>query len=129
MCTAVDHPPPLASYISLSALLFSGDSYLQEQSRGVVERSGDFLLATGQLPHHFDGNTPVYIALSGATQVQYHLPRTARAVSLACPVRVWVQEALVLWSVCCRPPPLNGRGCLSTDWAEHLLDADCVSVR
>ena len=36
--------------------------------RTVVERSGAFLLPTGQLPHHFEGVAPQYQALSGEIQ-------------------------------------------------------------
>jgi len=56
------------NYISTSALLFSGDAYLQEQVRFVLERNGDFMNAKGQLPHHFQDVTPTYQALSGETQ-------------------------------------------------------------
>jgi hypothetical protein len=61
------------NFISLSAMLYSGDPYLQLQARQVVERSGAFLKVTndkynGQLPHHFEGSKPTYTALSGATQ-------------------------------------------------------------
>ncbi len=30
-------------------MLYSGDVYLQAQARSVIERSGDFLLASGQV--------------------------------------------------------------------------------
>ncbi len=38
------------------------------QVRLVLERSGAFINAKGQLPHHFVGDKPVFQALSGATQ-------------------------------------------------------------
>jgi hypothetical protein len=56
------------NYISTAALLYSGDPYLQEQVRTVVERNGDFINDKGQLPHHFKDTTPTYQALSGETQ-------------------------------------------------------------
>eukprot|EP00055_Hartaetosiga_balthica_P004148 m.10318 g.10318 ORF g.10318 m.10318 type:complete len:814 (-) comp3651_c0_seq2:140-2581(-) len=56
------------NFISLSSILYSGDAYLQEQARQVIERSGAFLKPNGQLPHHFNVDVPVYLALSGATQ-------------------------------------------------------------
>ncbi len=61
------------NYINTAALLWSGDRFLQEQVRMVVERSGDFLggdgaVDAGQLPHHFEGTTPVFQALSGEVQ-------------------------------------------------------------
>jgi hypothetical protein len=49
-------------------MVYSGNPYLQEQSRLVVERSGAFLKPNGQLPHHFVDDKPTYLALSGATQ-------------------------------------------------------------
>eukprot|EP01065_Artemidia_motanka_P009197 TRINITY_DN14698_c0_g1_i1.p1 TRINITY_DN14698_c0_g1~~TRINITY_DN14698_c0_g1_i1.p1 ORF type:complete len:961 (+),score=323.32 TRINITY_DN14698_c0_g1_i1:61-2883(+) len=56
------------NYISTAALLYSGDSYLQQQVRTVLERNGDFINDKGQLPHHFRGVEPQYQALSGETQ-------------------------------------------------------------
>lgn len=56
------------NYLSTAALLFSGDPYLQEQVRFVLEHNGDFINDKGQLPHHFKGVTPTYTALSGITQ-------------------------------------------------------------
>eukprot|EP00041_Stephanoeca_diplocostata_P004961 m.53855 g.53855 ORF g.53855 m.53855 type:complete len:798 (-) comp15471_c1_seq1:129-2522(-) len=56
------------NFISLSALQYSGEPYLQNQARLVIERSGAFLLDNGQLPHHFVDDKPQYTALSGATQ-------------------------------------------------------------
>ena len=56
------------NYLSLSAMLYSGDTYLQEQARAVFERSGAFLKPNGQLPHHFVKDQPQFTALSGATQ-------------------------------------------------------------
>lgn len=41
-------------------MLGAGDPYLQEEVRRVIERSGEFLLPSGQLPHHFVGTKPVY---------------------------------------------------------------------
>ena len=57
------------NFISLSAVLYSGDAYLQQQARLVIERTGAFMLPdNGQLPHHFEGLRPYYVALSGETQ-------------------------------------------------------------
>jgi hypothetical protein len=57
------------NFIGLSAVMYSGDAYLQEQARKVIERTGQFMkLENGQLPHHFDGVAPYYVALSGETQ-------------------------------------------------------------
>jgi hypothetical protein len=51
-----------------SALLYSGDPYLQDQARTLIEKSGSAILPSGQIPHHFIGSTPTYVAISGATQ-------------------------------------------------------------
>lgn len=56
------------NYLSTAAMLWSNDPYLQEQVRRVIERSGDFLKPTGQLPHHFVDLVPTYQALSGEIQ-------------------------------------------------------------
>ena len=57
------------NFISISAILYSGDPYLLDQARRVIERSGAFLKPeNGQLPHHFNGIEPYYLALSGETQ-------------------------------------------------------------
>lgn len=66
------------NFFSMTALIYSGEPFLQEQARTVIERSGSFLCigdvgkshkcTYGQLPHHFVGDTPTFLALSGATQ-------------------------------------------------------------
>jgi hypothetical protein len=52
----------------IRALLYSGDSYLRREARRVIERSGEAILPNGQIPHHFEGAEPTYVAISGATQ-------------------------------------------------------------
>lgn len=56
------------SYLSTSALLYSGDPYLHDQVRTVLERSGSYLNADGALPHHFNGVYPTYASLTGMAQ-------------------------------------------------------------
>ena len=66
------------NFFSMTALIYSGEPFLQEQARTVIERSGSFLCigdigkthkcTYGQLPHHFEGDVPTFLALSGATQ-------------------------------------------------------------
>lgn len=63
------HPRDGSNFISLSALLYSGDAYLQRQARDVLMRSGAFLRVSdddlnGELPHHFVDDKPTYTALS-----------------------------------------------------------------
>ena len=66
------------NFFSMTALIYSGEPFLQEQARTVIERSGAWLCigevekkntcTYGQLPHHFVGDKPTVLALSGATQ-------------------------------------------------------------
>jgi hypothetical protein len=56
------------TWMITSTLLYSGDPYLQQQARTLIEKSGSAILASGQIPHHFNGATPTYVAISGATQ-------------------------------------------------------------
>jgi hypothetical protein len=53
---------------TIYALLDSGDPYLINQARTIVEKSGAAMLPSGQIPHNFEGTQPTYVALSGATQ-------------------------------------------------------------
>ena len=56
------------NYLSTTAMMCSGYSFIQEQVRKVIEHSGDYLTKDGQLPHHFSNLEPTYVALSGETQ-------------------------------------------------------------
>lgn len=56
------------NYFTTMALLTSYDPYLHHEVRRVLERTGAFINDKGQVPHHFVGVTPVFQALSGATQ-------------------------------------------------------------
>jgi len=66
------------NFFSMTALIYSGEPFLQQQARIVIERSGEYLCIGdvqkhnkcnyGQLPHHFVGTKPTFLALSGATQ-------------------------------------------------------------
>ena len=56
------------TWMSVSSLVYSGDPYLQNEARKLIETSGAKMLPSGQVPHHFNGTEPVYVALSGATQ-------------------------------------------------------------
>lgn len=72
------------NFFGLSSMLDSGDAYLQEQVRFVVERTGSYMnVETGQLPHHFDGLQPYYLALSGETQTGPNTFWTKTAISYA----------------------------------------------
>src|SRR5262249_18036439 len=56
------------TWMTVSSLVYSGDPYLQNEARKLIETSGAKMLPSGQIPHHFNGVDPVYVALSGATQ-------------------------------------------------------------
>ena len=71
------------NYLTMSALIYSGEPYLQQQARVVIERSGAFLKPNGQLPHHFVDDKPTYAALSGATQTGPNTFWTLSALSYA----------------------------------------------
>jgi hypothetical protein len=55
------------SWSTVATLSFSGDPYLQDQARRIVELAGTHL-SDGQIPHHFIAGKPTYIAISKATQ-------------------------------------------------------------
>lgn len=45
--------------------MLSYDPYLWNEARKLIEKSESAMLSTGQLPHHFVGETPTYVAISG----------------------------------------------------------------
>jgi hypothetical protein len=55
------------SWSTVNTLSFSGNRYLQDQARRIVELAAAHL-NHGQVPHHFIDGTPTYIAISRATQ-------------------------------------------------------------
>ena len=65
------------------ALLYSGDRYLQRQAREVIERSGAAMSEAGQIPHHFNGAEPTFVAISGATQTGPNIFWIAAALDYA----------------------------------------------
>lgn len=52
----------------VNSLSYSGRPYFQRQARDVLERALYGMLESGQIPHHFDRELPVYVAISGASQ-------------------------------------------------------------
>lgn len=56
------------AWSTVSTLAFSGDPYLERETRRLIERSLGGILPSGQVPHHFDGEEPLYIAISQAAQ-------------------------------------------------------------
>lgn len=55
------------SWSTVNTLSFSGNVYLQDQARRILEIAENHL-NHGQVPHHFIDGTPTYIAISRATQ-------------------------------------------------------------
>jgi hypothetical protein len=56
------------AYFTVAALCLSGDSILETEARRILERAARHQNHEGQIPHHFDGDEPVWMAISGATQ-------------------------------------------------------------
>ncbi len=56
------------SWSVVNCLSFSGDQYLVDQARAVLDRVRSDVTADGRVPHHYDEHEPVYVAISGATQ-------------------------------------------------------------
>ena len=81
------------NYISTSALIYSGDLFLQDQARYIIEQNGDNLCvgdvlktgvcSYGQMLHHWEGIKPTYLALSGATQTGPNIFWTLSALQYA----------------------------------------------
>jgi hypothetical protein len=55
------------AWSTVATLSFSGDPYLQDQARRIVELAAAHM-RQGQIPHHFIAGKPTYIAISKATQ-------------------------------------------------------------
>jgi hypothetical protein len=55
------------AWSTMATLSFSGDPYLQEQARRIVELDA-MHMRNGQIPHHFADGKPTFQALSTATQ-------------------------------------------------------------
>ena len=56
------------SWSTVATLSFSGDTYLQNEARKILELSENNMKTDGQIPHHFESGSPTYLALSGASQ-------------------------------------------------------------
>ena len=56
------------AWSTVATLSFSGDPYLENEARKILELSESTMNTNGQIPHHFDAGTPTYVALSGASQ-------------------------------------------------------------
>lgn len=56
------------AWSTVGVLANSGDPYLEKEARGVLDRALSRITAEGQIPHHFDGHEPLYVAISGVAQ-------------------------------------------------------------
>eukprot|EP01120_Amphizonella_sp_Union-15-10_P015804 TRINITY_DN8197_c0_g1_i1.p1 TRINITY_DN8197_c0_g1~~TRINITY_DN8197_c0_g1_i1.p1 ORF type:complete len:770 (-),score=131.23 TRINITY_DN8197_c0_g1_i1:4-2313(-) len=68
------------SWLSISSFMYSGDAYLFNEARKLLERSAGSMLPSGQIPHHFDVLNPIYTAISGATQTGPNIFWTSAAL-------------------------------------------------
>lgn len=78
-----------------TALAFSGIPFLQQQARMIVERSVDGIRPDGLVPHHFDGEEPLYLAISGSPQPGPNMFLIEAAIEIACATGdvEWFQDA------------------------------------
>eukprot|EP01065_Artemidia_motanka_P032238 TRINITY_DN3925_c5_g1_i1.p1 TRINITY_DN3925_c5_g1~~TRINITY_DN3925_c5_g1_i1.p1 ORF type:complete len:826 (+),score=258.54 TRINITY_DN3925_c5_g1_i1:45-2522(+) len=56
------------SYLTISAMLYSGDPYLMVQARGVLEKTLSGMLPSGQVPHHYSYEQKHYNSLASSEQ-------------------------------------------------------------
>jgi hypothetical protein len=60
------------SFFIISGLLQAkplfGDNYPLSQAKAILDKAVSSQLPSGQIAHHFEGLSPVYVAISGATQ-------------------------------------------------------------
>jgi len=71
------------TWMAVSALVYSGDPYLQRQARTLIDKTGAHILSSGQVPHHFVDTTPSYVAISGATMTGPNIFWIASALQYA----------------------------------------------
>jgi len=71
------------TWMAVSALVYSGDPYLQRQARTIIDKTGAHILSNGQVPHHFVDTTPSYVAISGATMTGPNIFWIASALQYA----------------------------------------------
>ncbi len=67
-----------------TALAFSGVPFLQREARMIVERSVGGIRPDGLVPHHFDGEEPLYLAISGSPQPGPNMFLIEAAIEIAC---------------------------------------------
>ena len=105
------------SWATVNALSFSGDPYLQDQARRIVELAAAHI-KDGQVPHHFIDGTPTYIAISKATQTGPNIFWTLAAIDYATATgnEAWLRQYY---------PQLKA----ATDWVLDCYDPDRKLVK
>lgn len=68
----------------VAALSFSGDPYLEREARKILDRAFVGITDAGQVPHHFDRETPTFVAISGAPQTGPNLFWCLAALDYVC---------------------------------------------
>ena len=69
------------SWMGVNGLVDTGDPYLINQARTVLEKTGAAIAPDGQVPHHFTGTVPTFLNLSDN-------------VTMTGPNIVWIEAAL-----------------------------------
>lgn len=72
------------AWSSSVAIAFSGIPYLQRQAEQIIERAIGSMRSDGLVPHHFEGEVPDYIAISGSPQPGPNLFVIEAAIDIAC---------------------------------------------
>jgi Bacterial alpha-L-rhamnosidase 6 hairpin glycosidase domain len=105
------------SWSTVATLSFSGDPYLQNQARRIVELAAANL-RDGQIPHHFIAGKPTYIAISKATQTGPNIFWVLAAIDYADGTgnEAWLREHY---------PQLKA----ATDWILKCYDPDRKLVK
>jgi len=105
------------SWSTVNTLSFSGNPYLQDQARRIVELAAAHI-NHGQVPHHFIDGTPTYIAISRATQTGPNIFWVLAAIDYADATgdESWLREHY---------PQLKA----ATDWVLDCYDPDRKLVK
>lgn len=72
------------AWSTVGVLANSGDPYLEREARRVLDRALSGITASGQVPHHFDGEEPFYVAISGVAQTGPNLFLNLAALDYVC---------------------------------------------
>jgi len=102
---------------TVATLSFSGDPYLQEQARRIVELDA-IHMRHGQIPHHFANGEPTFLAISTATQTGPNIFWVLAAIDYATGTgnEAWLREHY---------PQLKA----ATDWVLNSYDPNRKLVK